>query len=96
VRGKSAPDAVEKRSIDPGFVSSAAKTMRAQIAGFAPTLSIMKMSAVQSFLSLILPNADLALLVVWSFLAEFSERLVPSILQSAEGSIRDNAQGARR
>jgi hypothetical protein len=47
-------------------------------------------------LNLILPNADLALLVVWSFLAGFSERLVPSILQSAEGSIRDNAQGARR
>jgi hypothetical protein len=33
------------------------------------------------------PNTALALLVVWCFLAGFSERLVPSILESAETTI---------
>ncbi len=33
---------------------------------------------------LLYPNEALALLVVWSFLAGFSERLVPSLLQSTE------------
>jgi hypothetical protein len=36
---------------------------------------------------LIFPNAQLALVVVWSFLAGFSERLVPSILKSTETTL---------
>ena len=47
-------------------------------------------------LRLILPNAQLALLVVWSFLAGFSERLVPGILQTTEASLSDNATQARK
>jgi hypothetical protein len=46
-------------------------------------------------LRLILPNTQLALLVVWSFLAGFSERLVPSILQSTETSLREGTAGRR-
>jgi hypothetical protein len=44
-------------------------------------------------LRLILPNTQLALLVVWSFLAGFSERLVSSILQSTETSLREGTAG---
>ncbi|ANT62991.1 hypothetical protein AYJ57_21175 (plasmid) [Salipiger sp. CCB-MM3] len=36
------------------------------------------------------PNANLSKLVVWSFLAGFSERLVPSILGRVENSAQNN------
>jgi len=40
---------------------------------------------------LILPDKDLALLFVWSFLAGFSERLVPTILQDTETAMGKKA-----
>ncbi len=43
-------------------------------------------------LRLVLPNVQLALLVVWSFLAGFSERLVPSILQTTEASVAESGK----
>ena len=36
---------------------------------------------------LVLPSADLALLIVWSFIAGFSESLVPSVLTNTERQI---------
>ncbi|MGH6836118.1 MAG: hypothetical protein ACREC9_11325 [Methylocella sp.] len=42
--------------------------------------------------SVVLPNKALALLVVWSFLAGFSERLVPNILASTEKKFTDATQ----
>jgi len=44
----------------------------------------------------LLPKQDLALLVVWCFLAGFSERLVPSILSSTETTIGDAARGQKK
>ena len=46
-----------------------------------------------SQIRLILPNAALASLVIWSFIAGFSERLVPGILAATETSISNAAQG---
>ena len=50
----------------------------------------------RTFMRLILPSADLALLVVWCFLAGFSERLVPSIISSTEEKIGAAAKGATK
>jgi hypothetical protein len=44
-------------------------------------------------LQLIYPSQALALLVVWSFLSGFSERLVPSILQDTEASMGKGGAG---
>lgn len=44
-------------------------------------------------LLLILPTPSLALLIIWCFLAGFSERLVPTILSSTEGKLTTAAQG---
>lgn len=41
----------------------------------------------------IVPSKDLALLVLWSFVAGFSERLVPSILSKTETSFEGAASG---
>jgi hypothetical protein len=46
-------------------------------------------------LRLILPTPDLALLVVWCFLAGFSERLVPTVLSSTETALSEAAQPRR-
>jgi hypothetical protein len=40
------------------------------------------------------PSKDLALLAIWSFLAGFSERLVPTILANTEASFANTASGA--
>jgi hypothetical protein len=41
---------------------------------------------------IILPSQHLSLLIVWCFLAGFSERLVPNILASTEKTLSDAAQ----
>ena len=51
------------------------------------TASYPKVEGNAPHLSLIYPSKSLALLVVWSFLAGFSERLIPSLLQDTEASI---------
>ena len=55
------------------------------------TTSYPKVEGSVPHLSLIYPSKSLALLVVWSFLAGFSERLIPSLLQDTEASIAKRA-----
>ena len=47
-------------------------------------------------LHLILPSPNLALLIVWCFLAGFSERLVPSILSTTEGTLGNAAKATKK
>jgi hypothetical protein len=42
-----------------------------------------------SGLSILAPTEDLAKLLVWSFLAGFSERLIPDTLERVETHARD-------
>lgn len=49
-----------------------------------------------SSLHLILPSPNLALLIVWCFLAGFSERLVPSILSTTEGTLGNAANSTKK
>jgi len=44
---------------------------------------------------IVVPNQSLSLLVVWSFIAGFSERLVPNILASTEKALSDATQRAK-
>ncbi len=47
-------------------------------------------------LRLILPSKSLSLLVVWCFLAGFSERLVPTILSSTETNLIEASKGVKK
>lgn len=47
-------------------------------------------------LRLVLPSPSLALLVIWCFLAGFSERLVPNILSSTEDMLREAGKGSAK
>lgn len=48
-----------------------------------------------SSMRLILPSANLALMMMWCFLAGFSERLVPTILTSTEESLANASKGVK-
>jgi hypothetical protein len=50
---------------------------------------------VVGWMRLVQPNLDLSLLIIWSFIAGFSERLVPGILATTETSISTAASGQR-
>jgi hypothetical protein len=50
-----------------------------------------KAASLLETMHLIMPSNALALLAMWSFLAGFSERLVPSILANTESSFAKSA-----
>ena len=53
--------------------------------GFKPTQVVTMLSSGK--LNVLIPSADWCLLIIWSFLAGFSERLVPDSLARAEGQV---------
>jgi hypothetical protein len=53
--------------------------------------AIAQAGSSQEIIHLIMPSSALALLAMWSFLAGFSERLVPSILANTESSLAKSA-----
>jgi hypothetical protein len=59
----------------------------------APTPFFTYLGGAESKITMV-PGKDFALLIVWSFLAGFSERLVPNILNDAAGRMEEASKKA--